>query len=253
MKSKPLLSIITCTYNSEKYLKDCINSVIAQNLEVDEYEHIFIDANSTDNTKKIISDYQKKYNNVKILEYPPKWVYNAMNNGITNSSWEYLLFLNSDDFLEKNIMRKYLDYANLYKADIFYWKMYLLKNWKKINWSNYIVLRKILWFLWFHCLFWHPTTLIKKSLFEEVWYYDEKYKISSDYWFWIKSLKAHKRFKYFPFFVSNFRISDSSISANNKDKSILEMSDIRKKVFWIYWKILDILWRLVNSLTWRYF
>jgi glycosyltransferase involved in cell wall biosynthesis len=66
------LSIITCTYNSEKYLQECIDSVVAQNLDIHEYEHIFVDAYSTDKTKKIIVEYKKKYSNVRLIEREPK-------------------------------------------------------------------------------------------------------------------------------------------------------------------------------------
>jgi glycosyltransferase involved in cell wall biosynthesis len=66
------LSIITCTYNSEKYIQECINSVIAQNLDKDDYEHIFVDAYSTDKTKDIIAQYMKKYSNVELIERKPK-------------------------------------------------------------------------------------------------------------------------------------------------------------------------------------
>jgi glycosyltransferase involved in cell wall biosynthesis len=66
------LSIVTCTYNSEKYLQECIDSVIAQDLDTNIYEHVFVDAYSTDKTKNIIKKYQKQYPNVKIIERQPK-------------------------------------------------------------------------------------------------------------------------------------------------------------------------------------
>jgi glycosyltransferase involved in cell wall biosynthesis len=68
------LSIITCTYNSKKYLQQTIDSVTAQNISTEIYEHIFIDGNSTDTTATIIESYQKKYpeHNIKILIKDPK-------------------------------------------------------------------------------------------------------------------------------------------------------------------------------------
>ena len=52
------ISIITVTKNSEKFLKENIDSIISQNYQ--NYEHIFVDGNSTDNTIKIIKSYKKK-------------------------------------------------------------------------------------------------------------------------------------------------------------------------------------------------
>ena len=79
------LSIITCTYNSENYLQECINSVIAQNLNINEYEHVFVDAYSIDKTKEIIEKYAIKYHNVRLIERKAKWIYNAMNEWIKES------------------------------------------------------------------------------------------------------------------------------------------------------------------------
>ncbi|MBR4633566.1 glycosyltransferase family 2 protein [bacterium] len=66
------LSIITCTYNREKCLQQCIDSVIAQNLDLNTYEHIFVDAYSKDKTKTIIKNYMAKYKNVRLIEREPK-------------------------------------------------------------------------------------------------------------------------------------------------------------------------------------
>lgn len=80
MKGSTRLSIITCTWNSEKYLQECIDSVKNQswNLKI---EHIFVDGFSTDKTLEIIQSYQKECKDridVKILQSSPKGVYNAM-------------------------------------------------------------------------------------------------------------------------------------------------------------------------------
>lgn len=92
MKGSTSLSIITCTWNSEKYLQECIESVKNQlwNLSI---EHIFVDGLSTDRTLDIIQSYQEECKdriNVKILQSSPKGVYNAMNQGIENATGDYL-------------------------------------------------------------------------------------------------------------------------------------------------------------------
>ena len=56
----------------------------------------------------------------KILKNSPKGVYNAMNQGIENATGEYLLFLNSDDYLEDNILAQYFEQVKLSKKDIYY-------------------------------------------------------------------------------------------------------------------------------------
>jgi len=94
-------SIITCTYNSEKFIETNIKSVLSQTN--DDYEHIFIDSNSTDSTLSIIKSY---YPNAKIFQYPPKGISNAMNSGLKHAQGEYVIYLHSDDCFDSNIVLK---------------------------------------------------------------------------------------------------------------------------------------------------
>ncbi|MDR0370030.1 MAG: glycosyltransferase [Candidatus Peribacteria bacterium] len=81
------LSIITCTYNSETYLPKCIDSVIVQHLNPLDFEHIFVDGNSTDETLQIIQTYKKEHPeyHITVLQAEPKGIYNAMNLGVRQS------------------------------------------------------------------------------------------------------------------------------------------------------------------------
>lgn len=255
------LSIITCTYNSEKYLQECIDSVIAQNLNIDIYEHIFVDACSTDKTKKIIEKYKKEYPNVKLLERKPKWVYNAMNEWIKEAKWEYIICLNSDDWLAWSVLKKYLKYVeNTWNLDVYYWKVSYTKD--KVHY--YTNLNSLLWlrkFLFKHfgwnVLIWHPATLMKKEIFEgDIWFFDETKKIASDYWLLLKCLCYKKTFCYFDEIVTNFRIHEWSLSTNwkNSKQAHKETRYFKKKYlplrkayisniidYWaeFYWKIIS--------------
>jgi glycosyltransferase involved in cell wall biosynthesis len=79
---KPFFSIITATLNSEKFLRDNIESVKKQTFQ--DFEHIFIDGFSNDATVEIIKEYQRERgeSKVKIFQYPPKGVTDAFNKGI---------------------------------------------------------------------------------------------------------------------------------------------------------------------------
>lgn len=112
-------SIITCTLNSEKYILRNIESV--KNQTFNNFEHIFIDGFSKDNTVKIIKNYinnKNDYSNkIKLFQYEPKGIANAFNLGIKHSNGEYLFFLNSDDyFYDNNVLidvHKFLNENNL--------------------------------------------------------------------------------------------------------------------------------------------
>ncbi len=96
MHHKPLITIITVTYNSEKYLKDAINSVLAQ--DYPNIEYIIGDDCSTDTTWEIIKEYKdpriKAYRNeTNLREYPNR------NKAINQATGEYLIFIDGDDIM----------------------------------------------------------------------------------------------------------------------------------------------------------
>lgn len=94
----PKISIIIPVFNVEEYLNECIDSVIRQTL--DDIEIIIINDGSTDESIKIIEEYKDKLKNVKIIDKKNEGLSITRNLGIDKSSGEYLMFLDSDDYLE---------------------------------------------------------------------------------------------------------------------------------------------------------
>lgn len=92
------ISIITVTYNSAKFINDCLKSVKTQNYN--NIEHIVIDGNSTDETLPLL--YSKRDQIKELISEPDKGVYDAMNKGIKIATGEVIGFLNSDDFYANN-------------------------------------------------------------------------------------------------------------------------------------------------------
>lgn len=94
-EDSPLVSIITVTYNAEKFLEDAIKSVVNQTY--DNIEYIIIDGGSTDSTVDIIKKYQK---HIKYwISEVDNGVYQAMNKGINTSNGSWIMFLGADDYL----------------------------------------------------------------------------------------------------------------------------------------------------------
>jgi glycosyltransferase involved in cell wall biosynthesis len=93
MGDRPFFSIITCTFNSERFIEKNINSVLSQNFS--DYEHLVIDGLSTDKTISIL---QKKFHSrLYVYSEADLGIYDAMNKGIERAKGKYLIFLNSDD------------------------------------------------------------------------------------------------------------------------------------------------------------
>jgi glycosyltransferase involved in cell wall biosynthesis len=94
---KPILfSIILPTYNSEKTLARCLDSIVSQNF--DSYELVVIDGKSNDSTLEIVREYSLKITNINVHSEPDLGIYDAMNKGIRQSNGKYLYFIGSDDF-----------------------------------------------------------------------------------------------------------------------------------------------------------
>lgn len=102
------LSIIIPFYNTAKTMEYSIKSILNQNLNIKEYEVIFINDGSMDNSKEIIHKYNKKFNNFKYLEQKNKGPGAARNLGLSIASGEYIYFMDADDYLAPFLFGKFL-------------------------------------------------------------------------------------------------------------------------------------------------
>lgn len=93
-----MLSIIIPVYNAEKYLKECIDSVLRQKLE--DYEVILVDDGSTDSSLKICRSYESKNSRIKVLHQTNQGVSSARNSGIKQANGDWLTFIDSDDVID---------------------------------------------------------------------------------------------------------------------------------------------------------
>lgn len=100
----PKVSVIVPVYNVEKYLKECLDSIINQTLQ--DIEIICIDDGSTDSSLNILNEYANIDSRIKVLTQTNKGAGAARNKGLGFSSGEYLYFLDSDDYLESSILEK---------------------------------------------------------------------------------------------------------------------------------------------------
>ena len=94
----PEISVIVPVYNTEKYLHRCIDSILAQTFT--DFELILVDDGSTDNSKNICTYYSEIDKRVKVFSQENSGVSKARNVGIQLASGEYLLFIDSDDYVD---------------------------------------------------------------------------------------------------------------------------------------------------------
>ena len=99
-----MISIIIPVYNSEKYIKRAFDSLFTQSIGFNNLEVIFIDDASTDDSPQIIEDYSNKYDNVKsfFLNKNSGAAGKPRNVGLSHATKDYIMFLDSDDYLMDN-------------------------------------------------------------------------------------------------------------------------------------------------------
>ena len=105
-----LVSIIVPFYNCEKYIEKCVESILSQtyiNLEI-----ILIDNNSQDNSRKIVDTYKEKDNRVRVVECNDPGVSFARNKGIKVANGEYIIFVDSDDWIDNKFVEKLMLYRD---------------------------------------------------------------------------------------------------------------------------------------------
>ena len=96
------VSIVIPVYNVEKYIEECLESAINQTLN--DIEIIVVNDGSTDNSLEKVKPYEKKYNNVRIINQTNKGLSGARNTGLRNATGEYIYFLDSDDYISLESM-----------------------------------------------------------------------------------------------------------------------------------------------------
>lgn len=112
----PKVSIILPVYNSEQYLSACLNSILNQTYN--NFEVIIIDDGSTDNSKSIIRDFAMKDQRISYVLQSNSGPSEARNKGIIKSSGEFIVFIDSDDTVEKLYIESLITKMITTKADL---------------------------------------------------------------------------------------------------------------------------------------
>ena len=112
----PLISIIIPVYNLENYLSKCLDTITNQTYK--NIEIICINDGSTDNSLKVLKEYVQKDNRIKIINQNHFGPSKARNIGIKNSSGEYIVFVDGDDWIENNLVELAYNKISKCNADI---------------------------------------------------------------------------------------------------------------------------------------
>jgi glycosyltransferase involved in cell wall biosynthesis len=202
------ISVITVNYNNKVGLEKTINSVVKQTYK--NFEYIVIDGDSNDGSKQLITTYNDKL--AHAVSEADNGIYHAMNKGIEIATGDYILFLNSGDCLfDENVLSQVAeamtDGLDIYYGDIIY---------DEIHQQHKRTFPEKLTFAFFYEQnLSHQASFIRSSLFTDIFYYNEDFKIVSDWEFFTYAIcKREASYKHLDFVVT---IYDATGISSNQD------------------------------------
>lgn len=105
--NSPKISVIVPVFNTEKYISECIDSILAQTFT--DWELILVDDGSKDNSGKICDEYATKDSRVRVLHQPNGGVTSARSNGVKNAKGEWITFVDADDTLPVDALKMMIE------------------------------------------------------------------------------------------------------------------------------------------------
>ena len=230
-EKNPQISVIIPIYNCEKYIKECLSSLIKQTFK--NFEIICVNDGSNDDTLKILKKFEAKDERIIIFNQNNSGPGIARNIGMKKSKGEYLIFLDSDDIFKKTMLEELYIKIKENDSDVVicnsqnfekkkWWKKFYEKNYL-IN--NNIIKQKTFTSLdiekdFFNLFIWWPwDKLFKRKYIENLGIEYQNLKSSEDLFFVAASVIAAKKISYLDKILINHRIGIKNSVSNSRQKS----------------------------------
>jgi len=234
----PTISIIVPIYNVAQYLRQCLDSILAQTFI--DFECLLIDDYSSDGSPKICDEYAKKDERIKVIHKP----YNegsslARKTGFENSKGDYIIYIDSDDWIEVDMIEKMYSLAVSENYDMVYCDFYIHDVVNKAHYekvpelsNNFIMNIKLAVLdvssggsLW--------NKLIRREIYEKVVF--PEYSIAEDKYITTQTLFFSKKIGYINAALYHYRYNMLSLmrqsSIKSEQRRHLEKLDNFKKIF----------------------
>jgi glycosyltransferase involved in cell wall biosynthesis len=220
----PTISVITCTYNSARYLEQAIRSVLDQRYP--KLDYWIIDGGSTDETMKIVKKYEDR---VSWISEPDRGIADAMNKGIRLSRGEIVAHLHSDDvYLNDALWRVGRLFQQ--RADV----NWIIGNYQEINDAG-VLIRTVTLPPYRYALLkkWnmigHPAAFVRRTVFGEVGWFPLHLRYGMDYDLWLRIGQ-----RYEPLQLSDtlacFRVHAGGLTTKELFGSLMEGYAIRSRL-----------------------
>lgn len=212
-RGKPLISIITAAYNAEAHLKSCIENVQQQTYR--SFEHLIIEGQSTDSTLFIAQTAASNYKNLIVASQKDSGVYDALNIGIEKCKGEWVYFLGADDyFITEDVLVQVEKVLIQSTSRIIYGDAWVEK-YKRLYDGEFDIEKILRHNVCHQAVFYH------RSIFDEMGFYQLKYKQEADYVFnlhcWLSCKYAPQ---YIPLAIAFFK--DGGVSSPARDTTVVK-------------------------------
>jgi glycosyltransferase involved in cell wall biosynthesis len=215
----PFISIITVNLNNLPGLQKTIDSVLSQTYT--DFEYMVIDGGSTDGSRALVSKYADRFA-YSVCE-ADTGVYHAMNKGISRATGEYIMFLNSGDFLvDDNVLVNVATNMRQEAYDVYYGNI-VLQDEHGRPFSKQLTERLTLEYFEKDTIN-HQASFIRNKLFEEMGVYDERFTMAADHAFYLKAFLKGKQFKYLNLDMVHYELD--GMSTVRWDEYYEQMKDI---------------------------
>ena len=215
MTFRPLVSIISPSFNKGEFIEECIESIQRQSYP--NWEHIVVDGGSNDQTIQIL----RRYSHIRWISEPDGGMYNAINKGIGLARGDIIAYLNCDDRYFPSTLRRvvkefatseiidfvygYCGYIDKSGAELFFMRSipyfpFLLKKMPRIPWAQ-------------------PSTFWRRAVHDKIGTFDEQFMIVGDFEFFGRMIRRGCRGKLVRAKLSQFMLDNSFAE---QDKYLIE-------------------------------
>lgn len=211
-------SVATVVYNAEYAISKTLESVLNQTYTP--FEYLIIDGCSSDRTLSVIETYHNKFIEkkiiLKIISEKDNGIYNAMNKAITNATGDFLSFINAGDWYEQSALQNINDFYQKKDFDLTYGGLhYINPNGSITNKMSKNDIKGLVTSRHWN----HPSMFLKTNIYKK-YYFDESYKVYSDFDLYLKLRKANVKILVIDKIITNF-IADG-VSTNVGFKNVIE-------------------------------
>ncbi len=214
------ITIITVAYNSERTIRDTMESVLAQSFQ--NYEYIVVDGSSMDGTMDVVREMETRFHGrLKKISEQDHGIYDAMNKGIKMASGDIIGILNSDDIFHDNYVMEHIvkafdenPDADAIYADLFYVRRNntnkVARKWRTGKQRSFAK-------GWLPA---HPSFYVKKSVYERYGLFNLDYKLAADFEMMLRLVERyHIKIAYLPIPLVRMRLGGAT---NRSIKNIIQ-------------------------------